>query len=513
MPSKSKKQGSGPANVSKAQSATKIPQNSPNAANPVKSADRSARTPDLQSTARQTHTSDTTEEEPWPAAGQDIGNKSLGETSNGPTVNRKKQKRRAKEAAKRAEQEQLEATANQSARQLPNANGPNGHVTYPHSSRGPPKGYFTEEAEYIDPDFVDDTVDMDTFYSGGEEPVYADDQYDEDGFPLQSTGVGKKSARKNRSNRGVTMPPQQGSVSGSSTSKTTPFSRPHAPPQTLSNAALRMGHKMSRDQIWNTSTQAEKENIKQFWLELGEEDRRSLVKVEKEAVLRKMKEQQKHSCSCTVCGRKRTAIEEELEVLYDAYYVELEQYANHGGGTVNDARLLGKSRSMSHANGLDHPAHSHYASHGRIEELDDEDLLDEEYDEDDEEDYSDEDDYDQHLPPGPQDFFTFGNSLTVRDGILTVADDLLKNDGKRFIDMMEQLAERRMQREEETRYPPTTLAHHNLHQGHNHPPIDEDDDYDDEEEDEDYDSQDDEDYEGDEMVGPGVIVERPLSLI
>ena len=39
-----------------------------------------------------------------------------------------------------------------------------------------------------------------------------------------------------------------------------------------------------------------------------------------------MKEQQKHSCSCTVCGRKRTAIEEELEVLYDAYYEELEQY-------------------------------------------------------------------------------------------------------------------------------------------------------------------------------------------
>ena len=36
------------------------------------------------------------------------------------------------------------------------------------------------------------------------------------------------------------------------------------------------------------------------------------------------------------------------------------------------------------------------------------------------------------------------------DGILTVADDLLKNDGKHFIDMMEQLAERRMQREEDT---------------------------------------------------------------
>ena len=83
-----------------------------------------------------------------------------------------------------------------------------------------------------------------------------------------------------------------------------------------------------KDRIWNTSTSEERERIKDFWLSLGEEERRSLVKVEKEAVLRKMKEQQKHHCSCSVCGRKRTAIEEELEVLYDAYYEELEQYAN-----------------------------------------------------------------------------------------------------------------------------------------------------------------------------------------
>jgi hypothetical protein len=33
--------------------------------------------------------------------------------------------------------------------------------------------------------------------------------------------------------------------------------------------------------------------------------------------------------------------------------------------------------------------------------------------------------------------------------ILTVADDLLKNDGQKFLEMMEQLADRRMQREDE----------------------------------------------------------------
>ncbi len=81
-----------------------------------------------------------------------------------------------------------------------------------------------------------------------------------------------------------------------------------------------------------------------------------------------------------------------------------------------------------------------------------------------------------------------------------MADDLLKNDGKHFIDMMESLAEKRMQREE-AYIPSAALAHHDSHQGHHHPPLDEDDDYDDEEEDdEDYDSQDEDELEADEMV-------------
>jgi hypothetical protein len=92
----------------------------------------------------------------------------------------------------------------------------------------------------------------------------------------------------------------------------------------------------------------------------------------------------------------------------------------------------------------------------------------------------------------------------LQGGILTVADDLLQNDGKKFIEMMEQLAERRMQREEEAQYAASGLGHPPIHSHggyapHNHPPPD-DDDFDDEEEDE-YDSQDDYDEEEDEMVG------------
>ena len=66
--------------------------------------------------------------------------------------------------------------------------------------------------------------------------------------------------------------------------------------------------------------------------------------------------------------------------------------------------------------------------------------------------------------------------------------------------MMEQLAERRMAREEEVHYPSSTLAHQDNYQGHNHAPSDEEDDGYDDEDDEDYDSQEEDEFEGDEMV-------------
>ena len=80
---------------------------------------------------------------------------------------------------------------------------------------------------------------------------------------------------------------------------------------------------------------------------------------------------------------------------------------------------------------------------------------------------------------------------------MTVADDLLQNDGKKFIEMMEQLAERRMQREEEAQFAASGLGHSSQHGYTNHPP--EEDDYDEEDEDE-YDSQEDYEDEEDEMV-------------
>ncbi|KAL7937303.1 hypothetical protein V8C35DRAFT_292137 [Trichoderma chlorosporum] len=274
-------------------------------------------------------------------------------------------------------------------------------------------------------------------------------------------------------------------------------------------ASAPRGSGMSRDKIWSTSNHEERERIKEFWLGLGEDDRKSLVKVEKDAVLKKMKEQQKHTCSCTVCGRKRTAIEEELEGLYDAYYLELEQFANQGEGPPMlppPPRDFSIRQSRGLPGGYPRPP----PARGRIVEHvgDDDEELEEAYSEDEAEDdeYSDDEPPEEfHGSPDRDvaDFLTFGNSLQVKGGILTVADDLLKNDGRRFIEMMEQLAERRMAREEDAReHFARGYGHPNgsYSTPHNHPPP-EDEDYEDEEEEEeeeDYDDSQDEEYEDEE---------------
>jgi Salt tolerance down-regulator len=88
----------------------------------------------------------------------------------------------------------------------------------------------------------------------------------------------------------------------------------HSQPSTLHSHNLTLQYKpdndsrtkFSGDNIWSSNNNSEeRQRIREFWLQLGEDERRSLVKVEKEAVLKKMKEQQKHSCNCSVCGKKR----------------------------------------------------------------------------------------------------------------------------------------------------------------------------------------------------------------
>ncbi|KAI8629495.1 hypothetical protein F5Y19DRAFT_83958 [Xylariaceae sp. FL1651] len=398
------------------------------------------------------------------------------------TVNKKKQKRRAKAAAKAAA-EREHAAANglpspSSTTSAPALTLPGTHRKHPSAPHDVPQvePLPSHNHQYNDDDWGEETESDD-----GHQDAFA-----ESANHLSINGLATKSKKGKKKKKAK---------------KETSFEADPPRPSGI-----------SREKIWNTSGPEERERIKQFWLGLGEDERKSLVKVEKDAVLRKMKEQQKHTCSCSVCGRKRTAIEEELEGLYDAYYQELESFANQPHSHPNGPPMFTPKRfgpmSGLHPPGVMPSRYSnHHPSRGRIVEHvdnDEDDLEGGEEEYSDEEDLEDDEDEDEpeEIPRDPyaNDFFNFGQSLTVKGGILTVADDLLKNDGKKFIEMMEQLAERRMAREEDATHYSGGYGHTvngGLANPHNHPPP-EDEEYDDEEEeDEEYESQE-EDYEEEE---------------
>ena len=132
-----------------------------------------------------------------------------------------------------------------------------------------------------------------------------------------------------------------------------------------------------------------------------------------------------------MCGRKRTAIEEELEVLYDAYYEELEQYANNNQGSFEKTSPIVPPPRLYHpplrSPGQHTRTHGQFhPSRGRVHELpeeeeEEEEDLEEEYDEEEEEEdepYSDEEEdddlEDEDTRAARADFFAFGNSLTVK---------------------------------------------------------------------------------------------------
>lgn len=318
------------------------------------------------------------------------------------TVNRKKQKRRQKQAARLATE--------------PSDAHPSADPVDLHDDRHS----YDDNADL-------DSADMDRAGAGN---AYNNGEPSAEhgrGSPIEHEdhlhgGSQKSKKKKNKKGHSGSHTHADGSSTPLSTPSAT-FSHP-PPPHSLAYSTRFPAKSGKESSIWNQSSLEERENIRTFWFELGEEERRQLVKVEKDAVLKKMKEQQKHSCSCTVCGRKRTAIEEELEVLYDAYYEELEQYANNNQGSFDEGapiipppRLyqppLRSPGQHTRTHGQFHP------SRGRVQELpeDDEDLeddYDEEEDEEDEELYSDDEFEDEEARAARADFFAFGNSLTVK---------------------------------------------------------------------------------------------------
>jgi len=333
-------------------------------------------------------------------------------------VNKKKAKRRAKEAARRTvDAEPVPAQREYFSDPVdpPHLNG-----RLPHRDGDTPLAY---DPNYYYGDSADGGLEQPEDYAYSDD----DDQYSYDAatqeYIQEATEAAKAEVRRRVRNG----------------QRSVPASQPHPPagaashypgPRPISDDALRTVQRGINSGTWNMSNAEERRQIKEYWLSLRENERKALVKIEKNDVLQKMKDQQKHSCSCTVCGRKRVAIEEELEILYDAYYKELEQYANHNqhllenGSTMMPPpiRPMSRDRQVSRS-----PPRSSRPARPRIEELpEQEDDLEEEEEEGDleEDEYSDEeydDDYsgdeEEDMNPAATEFFTFGNSLTVKGEI------------------------------------------------------------------------------------------------
>ncbi|KAG0237462.1 salt tolerance down-regulator-domain-containing protein [Mortierella sp. GBAus27b] len=279
----------------------------------------------------------------------------------------------------------------------------------------------------------------------------------------QSGSNASKKKKKKKKKASTTRPTSSGSNNATNHSRSQSHGKSSSSSKAIVQSSHRNGHDRSsavkrmhdshtqNDGFWHYSDAEERQRIREFWFQLREEERRSLVRVEKEAVLKKMKEQQRHSCSCSLCGRKRTAIEEELELLYDAYYDELEQYANQQQPSDGHALTYPQHSSTFEEDDLsDESRHSDEEDDEGEDDDDDEEDEDEEgyEDEDDDEEYEDDEVSNRKAP------FTyrsgFPNTLQAKGNILTVAEDLLENDGKKFLEMMDRLADRKVQRDDES---------------------------------------------------------------
>lgn len=162
----------------------------------------------------------------------------------------------------------------------------------------------------------------------------------------------------------------------------------------------------------------ERQQIRDFWLSLPSDRRKDLVFQERQILLRSWKERQRVGCNCAYCQKKRKLVQSEIEMLYDTYYQVLDEYTNF----LREVRLNGGASATATA--ASQPIAADPASSG-----------------------------------GPSGSVPSGKSSyrhsciqqhpsQIRFGLHNVAEDLLKNGGKKFLDILERIAERRIRREE-----------------------------------------------------------------
>ncbi|KAF9114733.1 Stress response protein nst1 [Mortierella sp. AM989] len=400
-------------------------------------------------------------------------NNQNGVMSTGTSSSHKKKK---KKKTKKKTLDRIEEADGRTGQNSINSARSHGHAHHPgcqhdhgNHHHSPSHHYHHEEEEEDDDEYVsdDDMCDPDTptFASPTGASGSSQGHLESSNSVMDNNHLESSSSKKKKKKRKKSSAMPSSSINDNGGEGPHNHNHSHGNNASSSRAVVQSGHRNGHDRtsavkhmhdshtqndgFWHYSDAEERQRIREFWFQLREEERRSLVRVEKEAVLKKMKEQQRHSCSCSLCGRKRTAIEEELELLYDAYYDELEQYANQQQPSDGHALTYSQHSAAFEDDDLSDESRA-------SDEEDDDEEDDDEDDEDDEEGYEDdeeeEEDYEDEVNTRKTPFpyrSSFPNTLQAKGNILTVAEDLLENDGKKFLEMMDRLADRKVQRDDE----------------------------------------------------------------
>ena len=94
-------------------------------------------------------------------------------------------------------------------------------------------------------------------------------------------------------------------------------------------------------------------NIHEFWQQLSDQERTDLSRVPKDELPKRMKEQQKYTCTCNVCIRRRIVVEEELNTLYGQFLADMVDVQNGGGGPAVEPPPRNGEFSVAHCLGVD----------------------------------------------------------------------------------------------------------------------------------------------------------------
>lgn len=139
------------------------------------------------------------------------------------------------------------------------------------------------------------------------------------------------------------------------------------------------GHEvMARARTWAAQSQAEREKVRNFWRGLDAAERKDLLMIEKDWVMRRVKDGQRTGCACAICRRKRSLIEHEVDTLYLHYYDKLERALDSSEGLFPGSVVVDSTGAVVGPDPL--------RGDRRDEEYEDDDFEDDEFGDEDEDD-------------------------------------------------------------------------------------------------------------------------------